>query len=204
VAVFFLIAGALFWGAYSTYQGVYEMTSSAPVALAPLPPPAEERAFELKLQTFLERLQQGGSQEIRFTAADLNSWIFGNGRNAELANHLRFSVESDWLVANVSVPLTFLTEIPFLPSMRERFFTGKIAARLKVENGELKIQNLDVTGNGKRLPWLFTGSRWSAPVEEGLNAMIRQRLPGGESILSRIEALPVENGEIIVRLRREL
>jgi hypothetical protein len=196
-----LVVGAIGWGAISTYQGAYQMTSPAPRAFEPVPGPAEERAFRLKLQAAQEALAHGEETEIRFSPNDLNAWFFANGRNADFADHLRFRTEADWLVAELSVPLSFMVDLPLFPPIRNRYFNGRMAARLTVENGELKIQNLDLEGNGKRLPWLFTGQSYKQTITEAMNKGMVTRLPEGDQLLRRLQSIKVENNEIVVKLR---
>jgi hypothetical protein len=197
----FLVLAAIVWGGISTYQGAYQMTSASPRTFEPVPGAADEKAFRLKVQTAQEAITHGQTTEIRFSANDLNAWFFAGGRNADFADHLRFRTEADWLVADLSVPLSFMADVPFQPSIRSRYFNGRIAARLTIDNGELKIQNLDVEGNGKRLPWLFTGQSYKQTLTDAMNKGIETRLPEADPLAHRIESIRVENGEIIVKLR---
>jgi len=196
-----LIAGAVLWGAYSTYQGIYQMTSPQPASFEPIPSISDQNAARLKWRTLIDALQRGEEAEFRFSADDLNAWFFGDGKNADLTPHLRFRTTEDWIVAEVSVPLRFMAEIPMLPSLRDRFFDGKIAVRLAVEQNELKIKGLDIEGNGHRLPWLFTGQGYRNTVQQTLEQAVRTRLPEGDAFLSRLESIQVQNGQIIVRFR---
>ena len=201
VVVIVLIAGAVLWGASSTYQGIYQMTSPQPRSFEPIPSVAEQNAAGLKWRALIGALQKGGEVEFNFSADDLNAWFFGDGKNADLVSHLRFRTTEDWIVAEVSVPLNFMAEIPTLPSLRNRFFDGKIGARLSIEKNELKINSLDIEGNGHRLPWLFTGQGYRDTVRQTLEQGIRARLPDGDALLSRLESIHVENGQILVRFR---
>lgn len=200
-AVILVLIGAAVWGALSTYQGAYQMTSAEPRKFEAPPTAAEENAFRLKLEALRDAVQKGDSAEFRFSANDLNAWLFANGRNSDLADHLRFRTETDWLVAEVSVPLSFMSEIPLLPSLRSRFFNGRIAARLGVENGVLKVENFDLEANGKRLAWLFTGAPYKQSIADGLQRGIRARLPEGDVLLSRLESIRIENNDIVVKFR---
>jgi hypothetical protein len=200
-AVILVLVGAALWGALSTYQGAYQMTSAEPRKFEPPPTAAEENAFRLKLEALRDAVLKGDSAEFRFSANDLNAWLFANGRNSDLADHLRFRTEADWLVAEVSVPLSFMSEIPPLPSLRTRFFNGRVAARLGVENGVLKVENFDLEGNGKRLAWLFTGAPYKQSIADGLQKGIRARLPEGDLLLSRLESIRIENYDIVVKFR---
>ena len=200
VAVFVVIF-AIVWGAISTYQGAYQMTSASPRTFAPIPGPEEEKIFRSKIQAAQAAMASGQTTEVRFSANDLNAWFFAERRNADFADHLRFRTEADWLVADLSVPLSFMADVPFLPSIRGRYFNGRIAARLAIENGELKIQNLDVEGNGKRLPWLFTGQAYKQTLTEGMNKAIETRLPEASRFVHRVQSIKVENNEVIVKLR---
>jgi hypothetical protein len=196
-----LIGGAVLWGGYSTYQGIYQMTSPHPQDFEPIPSVAKQNAALQKWDAFERALNQGAGTEFRFSADDLNAWFFGEGKNADLVRHFRFRTTDDWIVGEVSVPLNFMAEIPGLPSLRNRFFNGKIAARLAVEKGELKIKSLDILGNGHRLPWLFTGQGYRDTVQQTLEQGIKTRLPEGDAFLSRLESIRVENGEIMVKFR---
>jgi hypothetical protein len=197
--VMLLITGAIFWGAYSTYQGVYQMTSPHPRSFEPIPSVNEQNAVRLKWKALENSLQNGDSAEFRFTADDLNAWFFADGKNSDLMPHLRFRLIDDWIVAEVSVPLNFTAEVPLLPSLRNRFFNGKIAARLAVDKNELKISSLDIEGNDHRLPWLFTGQGYRNTVKQTLEQGIRTRVPDGDIFLARLESIHVENGVIVVR-----
>jgi hypothetical protein len=201
VAVIVLIGGAVLWGAISTYQGIYQMTSPQPRTFELIPSVAEQNAVRLKWAVLMAALQKGEEAEFDFSAEDLNAWFFGDGRNADLIPHLRFRTTEDWIVAEVSVPLSFMAKIPALPSLRNRYFNGKIAARLAVEKNELKINSLDIEGNGHRLPWLFTGQGYRNAVQPSVEQGIRTRLPDGDVFLSRLESIHVENGQIVVRFR---
>ena len=200
-AVILVLIGAAVWGALSTYQGAYQMTSAEPRKFEPPPSAAEEDAFRLKFEALRDAVLKGDSAEFRFSANDLNAWLFANGRNSDLADHLRFRTEGDWLVAEVSVPLGFMNEVPLLPSLRNRFFNGRLAARLGVEKGVLKVQNFDLEGNGKRLAWLFTGAPYKQSITDALQKGIRARLPEGDLVLSRLESFGIENNDIVVKFR---
>jgi hypothetical protein len=197
----FVVIAAIAWGAISTYQGAYQMTSPSPRTFELVPGVADEKAFRAKMQTAQEAMRRDQATEIRLSANDLNAWFFAEGRNADFADHLRFRTEADWLAGDLSVPLSFMADVPFLPSIRGRYFNGRVAARLTIENGELKIQSLDVEGNGKRLPWLFTGQSYKQTLTEGMNKAIGTRLPDASQFIHRMDSIRVENGEIIVKLR---
>jgi hypothetical protein len=199
--VLVLIVGAVLWGASSTYQGIYQMTSPQPRSFEPIPSVPEQNAARLKWRVLLDALQKGEEAEFTFSADDLNAWFFGDRKNADLIPHLRFRTTEDWILAEVSVPLTFMAEIPTLPSLRDRFFNGKIGARLSVEKNELKINSLDIEGNGHRLPWLFTGQGYRDTVRQTLEQGIRTRLPEGDTFLSRLESIHVADGQIVVHFR---
>jgi hypothetical protein len=59
VAVIVLIVGAVFWGAISTYQGIYQMTSPQPRSFEPIPSVAEQNAVSLKWRVLIDALQKG-------------------------------------------------------------------------------------------------------------------------------------------------
>ncbi len=197
----FLLVAAVLWGAISTYQGAYRMTSAEPRRLEPPPSAADERSFRLKLAALQEAMVSGREAEIHFTANDLNAWFFGDGRNRDLAQHMRFRTEADWVVAEVTFPLTFVSDVPFFPSLRHRFFNGRMAARFKVNRGQLEVQNFDVEANGKRLPWLFSTQSYRSIASEAVRRGIAERLPAGDAVLAHLLSVRVANNDIIVRVR---
>lgn len=196
-----LVLGALVWGAVSTYEGAYQMTSSAPRDLGLPPTQAELNSFQNKMALVRQGLQEKGTREYAFSAADLNAWLWANGANEDLARHLRFRIEQDWLVGEMSVPLTFMRDVPFLPGVSQRFFDGRIAARLAVENRQLVVKNLDVEGNGHRLAWLFTGQSYLQAIADGMKRGIRTRLPAGDLLLDHLDGCRVEHDQVYLTLR---
>src|SRR6516164_6706047 len=196
-----LMAGAILWGAYSTFQGIYQMTSPHPETFEAIPAVAEQNAARLKWDAFQKALAQGAETEFAFSADDLNAWFFSEGKNRDLIPYLRFTIADDWIVAEVSVPLDFMKDLPGLPSFQGRYFNGKIAAKLAIEKDELKIKGVDIVGNGQRLPWLFTGQGYRNTVQKTLEQGMRARLPDGDTFISRLESIHVESGKIIVKFR---
>jgi len=167
----------------------------------PIPSITAQKAARLKWQVMEESVRRGDAAEFRFTADDLNAWFFGGGNNADLIPHLRFNINEDWLVTEVSIPLDFMVEIPALPKFRNRYFNGRIAARLAIENEALKIKGLDVEGNGHRLPWLFTGQGYRDTVQQTVEHGICTRVPDSDLWLSRLESFNVEKSEVIMKFR---
>jgi hypothetical protein len=201
VSVVVLIAGAIAWGAISTYRGAYQMTSPSPRTF---PPVVQDGAgpVDEKLQRAQEELGKGGSPEIHLTADELNAWFLGNPNNRDLADHVRFRIEADWLVAEVSTPLAFMGQLPLVPGFRDRYFNGKLAARLAAEHGELKVENFDLEGNGARLPWLTTGQSYRQSVAEAINKALRDSEPQYQSLFGAIQSIQVANSEIVIKFGR--
>src|ERR1700751_5769235 len=186
--VFVIIIGAIVWGAVSTYEGAYRMTSPSPRTF---PPIAEGggQAVQEKLQQAQDELAKGGSPEVHLTADELNAWFLGSPNNREMAEHVRFRIEksaeqhqgtpdaTDWLVAEVSVPLTFMPQLPLVPGFRDRYFNGKLGARLSVDHGELKFESLDLEGNTARLSWLTPSQDYRKTVSQAINKALRDSEP---------------------------
>src|ERR1700745_4407263 len=55
----FVIIAAIAWGAISTYQGAYQMTSPSPRTFEPVPGQAEETAFRSKIEAAKEATMHG-------------------------------------------------------------------------------------------------------------------------------------------------
>jgi hypothetical protein len=208
--VFVIIIGAIVWGAVSTYEGAYRMTSPSPRTF---PPIAEGggQAVQEKLQQAQDELARGGSPEVHLTADELNAWFLGSPNNREMAEHVRFRIEksaeqhqgtpdaTDWLVAEVSVPLTFMPQLPLVPGFRDRYFNGKLGARLSVDHGELKVESFDLEGNNARLPWLTTSQDYRQTVSQAINKALRDSEPEDQALLNAIQSIQIANNEIVVK-----
>src|SRR6201984_515436 len=170
--VFVIIIGAIAWGGVSLYKGAYQMTSPSPRTF---PPIAEGvgQAVQEKFQQAQDELAKEGSSDVHLTADELNAWFLGSPNNREMAEHVRFRIEADWLVAEVSVPLTFMAQLPLVPGFRDRYFNGKLAARLSVDHGELKVESFDLEGNNARLPWLTTRQDYRQTASQPINKALR-------------------------------
>jgi hypothetical protein len=197
-SVFVVIIGAIGWGAVSTYRGAYQMTSPGPQTFAPIVPDSASQV-DAKLQHAKEELAKGNSPEVRLTADELNAWFLGNPSNRDLAEHLRFRTEADWLVAEVSVPLTFMGQLPLVPGFRDRYFNGKLAARLSADHGQLKVENFDLEGNGARLPWLTTSQNYKETIAKAINKGLRNSEPQYGQLFDSIQSFQVANNEITVK-----
>jgi hypothetical protein len=201
LSAFVVIIGAIAWGAISTYRGAYQMTSPNPRTF---PPVAQDgaSAVDEKLQRAQEELGKGGSPEIHLTADELNAWFLPNPNNRDLADHVRFRIEADWLVAEVSTPLAFMGQLPLVPGFRDRYFNGKLAARLAAEHGELKVENFDLEGNGARIPWLTTGQSYRQSAGEAINKALRDSEPQYQSLFGALQSIQIANNEIVVKFGR--
>jgi hypothetical protein len=201
LCVAIVIVGAIVWGGISTYRGAYQMTSPGPQTFTPI---IEGGASEVdaKLQVAQEDLSKGNSPEVHLTADQLNAWFLGNPRNHDLAEHMRFRTEADWLVAEVSVPLTFMGQLPLLPGFHDRYFNGKLAARLSADHGQLKVENFDLEGNGARLPWLTTSQSYRETIAEAINKALKESEPQYQRLIGAIQSIQVANNEIIVKFGR--
>ena len=174
------------------------MTSPSPRTF---PPIAEGggQAVQEKLQQAQEELARGGSPEVHLTADEFNAWFLGSPNNRELAKDVRFRIEADWLVAEASFPLTFMAQLPFVPGFHDRYFNGKLAVRLSVDHGELKVEAFDLEGNGARLPWLTTSQDFRQTVSQGINKALRDSEPEDQALLSAIQSIQIANNEIVVK-----
>jgi hypothetical protein len=69
-----------------------------------------------------------------------------------LPSPIIFVFEQRRLVADLSVPLSFMADVPLFPSIRSRYFKRTDRGVANHRKWRIKIQNFDVEGNGKRLP----------------------------------------------------
>jgi hypothetical protein len=193
-----VIVGAIVWGAISTYEGAYQMTSPSPRTFPPVTEGGSQTVQE-RLQQAQDELAKGGSPEVHLTADEFNAWFLGSPNNRELAEHVRFRIEADWLVAEVSVPLAFMAQLPLVPGFHDRYFNGKLAARLSVDHGELKVEAFDMEGNGARIPWLTTSQDYRQSVSEGINKALRDSEPADQALINAIQSIQIANNEIVVK-----
>ena len=174
------------------------MTSPSPRTFAPIAEGVGQ-AVQEKLQHAQDELAKGGAPEVHLTADELNAWFLGSPNNRELAEHVRFRIEANWLVAEVSVPLTFMAQLPLVPGFRDRYFNGKLAARLSVDHGVLKVENFDLEGNGARLPWLTTGQSYRQTISDAINKALRDTEPQDQALFNSIQSMQIANNEILVK-----
>ena len=174
------------------------MTSPGPRTFPPIAEGGGQTLQE-RLQHAQDELAKGGSPEVHLTADELNDWFLGSPSNRELAEHVRFRIEADWLVAEVSVPLTFMAQLPLVPGFHDRYFNGKLAARLAVDHGELKVEAFDMEGNGARIPWLTTSQDYRQSVSEGITKALRDSEPEDQALINAIQSIQIANNEIVVK-----
>jgi hypothetical protein len=174
------------------------MTSPSPRTFPPIAEGGGQAAQE-KLQQAQEELAKGGSPEVHLTADEFNAWFLGSPNNQELAKDVRFRIEADWLVAEASFPLTFMARLPLVPGFHDRYFNGKLAVRLSVDHGELKVEAFDLEGNGARLPWLTTSQDFRQTVSQGINKALRDSEPEDQALLNAIQSIQIANNEIVVK-----
>jgi hypothetical protein len=200
--VFVVIVGAIAWGAISTYESAYRMTSPSPRTFPPIAEGGGQGVQE-KLQQAQDELARGGSPEVHLTADEFNAWFLGGSNNRDMAEYVRFRIEADWLVAEVSLPLKFMGQLPLVPGFRDRYFNGRLAARLSVDHGELKVEAFDLEGNGARIPWLTTSQDYRQTVSEGINKALRDSEPEDQALLNAIQSIQIANNEIVVKFGKE-
>jgi hypothetical protein len=174
------------------------MTSPSPRTFPPIAQGGGE-AVQEKLQQAQDELAKGGSPEVHLTADEFNAWFLGSPNNQELAKDVRFRIEADWLVAEASFPLTFMAQLPFVPGFHDRYFNGKLAARLSVENGELKVEAVDLEGNGTRIPWLTTSQDFRQTISQAINKALRDSEPEDQALLNAIQSIQIANNGIVVK-----
>ena len=98
-------------------------------------------------------------------------------------------------MAEVSVPLTFMPQLPLVPGFRDRYFNGKLGARLSVDHGELKVESFDLEGNNARLPWLTTSQDYRQTVSQAINKALRDSKPEDQALLDAIQSIQIVNNK---------
>jgi hypothetical protein len=185
----------LYYGVQKFNQTVAEYTAATPTDLPVVTMgDAEYRALEERFATFGADLREGqATAPLLLSADEVNALLNRSQAMEDWKGRVHVQMDGDELRGQVSLPLDPIAQGPILKRLAGRYLNG--AARLSVgmENGRLAV----------RLAGMEVNHR-SIPVE------IMQRLstinladaaydnPETASLLSRIRAVEVEDGRLVV------
>ena len=194
--IFLLLGGALFWGAWSTFNGIKSMTSAE---AKPVPiynaTDAETQAVLEKVRVFNASFDAGEEAEIRLDANEINTLIARYQPWEPLKGRAYASVEADRIAAQVSLPLSQIR------LMQDRHFNGDVSMTFTTEEGQPKPSNVSVrTGDTEFPRW---GMRYitSKAFVESLGV---PSLSEPDSIGSNLTSLQIAEGKLVVRAKKNI
>ena len=192
--VFLLIGGALFWGAFSTFNGIKSMTSTEakPIAVYNATD-AELQAVLAKIKIFNTAYDAGQEGEIQLSANEINTLIARYEPWSALRGRAYASIEGDHVAAQVSLPLSQIR------LMQDRFFNGDVSISFIDDKGHPKPNIVTVRSGDVEFPRWAMRYITSKQFVEGLGV---PSLSEPDSIGANLTALEVRDDKLIVRAKK--
>lgn len=149
--IFLLIAGALAWGAWSTFNGLRSMTSTAPKSIAVFAAtPEQYRQAAAKVKAFETIYNSGAPAELVLTADEINTLIARDPGLAALRGHVFVTMHQSRIAAQISAPLSQIR------AFSDRYFNGEASMSFIIEEGKPRPVSVSVKANGNEFPsWLI-------------------------------------------------
>ena len=194
LVVFLLIGGALFWGAYSTFNGIKSMTAmeAKPIPIYN-PTDAEVQSVLAKVKMFNTAYDAGREGEIELSAKEMNTLIARYEPWSALRGHAYASIEGDHVGAQVSLPLSQIR------LMQDRFFNGDVSISFINEKGHPQPNIVTVRSGDVEFPRWAMRYITSKQFVEGLGV---PSLSEPYSIGANLTALEVRDDKLIVRAKK--
>jgi hypothetical protein len=174
---------------------VMQYTDAAP---APMPKveisDADYAALEKRVEAFGDAIKSGRPGEpLRLSATDINALIARSTNMAVWRDKLSVSLDGNQVRGQVSLPLSELGNVPLLGSLRDRYLNGGASFNVGMVNGQLfvSLQSLEV--KGQTAPKEFLTSLAQKNLAEDA-----ARDPKNAEVLSRLQNVTVEGGEMVV------
>lgn len=171
---------------------VAKYTAEMPVEL-PVEAYTEEQMTELhtRVDTFKNTLDQGDQpeQDLVLSAADINAMI---NENEEMQGKAFVKIADGAVSGDVSVPTDAL------PGGKGRFFNASATFKVSMENGVLIVTLVDAEVKGEKVPQQFIDSMSRENLAKDL-----YKDPKNAEMLRRFESAQIEDGQLILKLRRE-
>lgn len=194
LVVFLLIGGALFWGAYSTFNGIKSMTAMEAKAIPVYnATDAELQAVLAKVKTFNTAYDAGQEGEIQLSANEINTLIARYEPWSALRGRALAVIEGDHVGAQVSLPLSQIR------LMQDRFFNGDVSISFVNENGRPKPNIVTVRSGDVEFPRWAMRYITSKQFVEGLGV---PSLSEPDSIGANLTAIEVRDNKLVVRAKK--
>jgi len=194
VIIFLLLGGAVFWGAWSTFNGIKSMTSTE---AKPIPTynatDAEVQAVLEKTKAFNAAFDAGQEAEITLTANEINTLIARYEPWAALRGKVFSTIEGDKIAAQVSFPLDQIR------LFQDHFFNGDVSMTFITEKGVPRPNVITVRSGDNEFP------RWAMRYITSKNFVESLGVPSiseTDSIGSNLSALEIKDDKIIVRAKK--
>ena len=194
--IFLLLGGALFWGAWSTFNGIKSMTSTEAKAV-PIynATDAETQAVLEKVRVFNSAFDAGQEAEIRLDANEINTLIARYQPWEALKGRAYASLESDRIGAQVSLPLSQIR------LFQDRYFNGDISMTFITEEGKPKPNNVSVRSGDTELP------RWGLRYitsEAFVESLAIPSISEPDSVGSNLTSMEIAEGKLVVRAKKSI
>lgn len=194
IIIILILGGALFWGAWTTFNGIRSMTTTES---RPLPShsatEAEIRAVAAKAEAFVNTFKSGAEAEIQLTATELNTLIAYYEPWSGLRGKAHVTTEGNRIFAQTSIPLTQIR------AFQDRWFNGDISMSFATIDGKPGPENISVKAGEVELP------RWALRYISSKNFVESLGVPDlseANSIGSSLTALEVRDGLLSVRAKK--
>ena len=196
VVAILAIGGCSLWVRNLTEKTLSQFTAETSQELPSVEMPDDEvEDLKRRINQFVTSVEQSTGKELIMTPDEINAWINLTEMVPLLKDRAFVGIEGDAITAQVSLPLTFLEDVPFLSTVKDRFFNGNIALRVQMvgKDPAAFIENLSVNG--------------VSPPDEVLREFKRQNLfdearrRGQQIDLGELESIVVEEGVIKIRAR---
>lgn len=192
---FALLGGWMTWRMTGQVREMRTFTDSAPRAIAPAQPDAERvQALRARVTEFGNAVEQGAAAKLELDADELNDLLASQEPVNRLKDMMRVEEITDVVKLRVSLALN---GIPF--TGERLYFNGILTVRpdLRQDVG-LVLLTRDLQADGKTVTEGFRNRYLEANHVDGLVFDEVRKNAAWKNILSKISAVRLENGKVIL------
>jgi len=166
------------------------LTATAPLELAPVEvTPVQKRQVEKVYTQVRQAMEQGRATEAVLAGEDMNALLALAPETRRVSQRAAITLDGDTVKATISLPLDGVE------GMQGRYLNGDFTFRLAVRDGKMEIKILSAVANQRQVPQYIINKL----NERDLGQKVARRL--GESQVSRLDSLVIENGQLKVRTK---
>ncbi len=196
IVIFLLLGGAVFWGAWSTFNGIKSMTvtQAKPIPASNATEADAQAALE-KVKAFNTTFAAGQEAKISLSANELNALIARYEPWSALRGRVYTTIEGDKIAAQVSLPLNQIR------LFQDRFFNGEVSMTFITEKGKPRPNVVTVRTGDVEFP------RWAMRYITSKSFVESLGVPSiseDDSIGSNLTGLEIKDNQIIVRARKKV